>query len=130
MAVAELHNRKVAMAKAKSASKSSAKKSSGSRSSSSTRSKGDSRNLYDAAPQTTVHVNDASAFLPEGSANIGEFATVTGGEHQGRYGVVEQVATFDSKGWPKEVIFRTRDADSARLTVKYSDLKASEAGHR
>lgn len=110
MAVAELHNRKVAMAKKKD--------------------DGDSRNLYDAAPQNTVHVNDVGAYLPEGNANIGEFATVTGGEHEGRYGVVESVATFDSKGWPKTVIFRTRDADSARLTVNYSDLKASEAGHR
>ncbi len=126
MAVAELHNRKVAMA----TSKSSTKKSSAKSSSSSTRNKGDSRKLYDAAPSNTVHVNDVGAYLPEGNANIGEFATVTKGENQGRYGVVESVATFDSKGWPKEVIFRTRDAESERLTVKYSDLKASEAGHR
>lgn len=98
--------------------------------SSSSTPKGDSRKLYDAVPQNTVHVNDASAYLPEGSANIGEFATVTSGEHNGKYGVVEAVATFDSKGWPKTVTFRTRDADGELLTVNYSDLKASEAGHR
>jgi hypothetical protein len=122
MVVAELHNKEVIMATRKSSKKSDPNKV--------TAASGNSRNLYDAAPQNTVHVNDATQYLPEGSATIGNFAVVKSGEHQGRYGVVEQVASFDSKGWPKTVIFRTRDQDSSRLTVDYDKLEAAEAGRR
>lgn len=92
----------------------------------------DDRKLFEKQyGQSGIHVDSTvTPYLPEGSPVIGGFATVEKGEHKGRYGVVEQVVAFDSKGWPVNVNFRTRDNDHSLLVVKYSDLKASEAGRR
>lgn len=64
------------------------------------------------------------------SPDIGAFARVTKGEHQGRYGVIEYAASVDAKGLPKKVVFRTRDDESARLVLNYKDLEAAKAGGR
>lgn len=81
--------------------------------------------------ESQIHVDSTTQpYLPEGSPNIGHFASVVKGEHKGRYGVVERVASFGSDGWPKTVAFRTRDDDSEMLTVKYDDLEADRAGKR
>jgi hypothetical protein len=63
-------------------------------------------------------------------ARVGQFARVVSGEHAGRYGVVEAVASAEGDGTPKTVSFRTRDADNAVLVVNYADLVPADAGGR
>lgn len=96
------------------------------------KSSGDQKALYDEQlGKRTIHVDSTTAvYLPEGSALIGHFADVTSGDHKGLYGVVEKATAFDSKGWPTEVAFRSRDASNELITVKYSDLTLAEAGKR
>jgi hypothetical protein len=120
------------MAKAKVSSKSSSKSSS-SRKRSSQPKRGSKRLFEKSAnigPQ--VHIDGYTRpFLDQDNpALVGHFARVTKGEHSGRYGVVDQVAATDSNGWPTEVLFVTRDDDSAVLRVNYDDLEAARAGQR
>jgi len=65
---------------------------------------------------------------PLGEALEGQFAVVTKGEHERRYGVVEQVYVKDNK--PTDVLFRTRDDDNLLLTIPYDSLERSVAGKR
>lgn len=57
-------------------------------------------------------------------AQLGHFAEVASGEHQGRYGVVVQ----DAGG--ENVVLQTRDTRSERLVVAYKDLRPAKAGRR
>lgn len=61
----------------------------------------------------------------DGFAALNGFVTVTGGEHAGRYGVARGV-TRDGK----QVVVITRDAESERITVDYTDLQPDVAGRR
>lgn len=92
----------------------------------------------DAAPTTasgqvvtpdSVQVNNGTT-VADGAALHGHFVRVVGGEHEGRYGVLLSTSTLDGKGQPDKVVIQTRDDDSMQLEVRYSDLTASEAGHR
>lgn len=65
-----------------------------------------------------------------GGVQVGHYAEVVSGEHEGRYGVVHSVTDTDKDGGPKSVVFVTRDQDHARLVVDYSDLKAALPGRR
>lgn len=61
--------------------------------------------------------------LPENVVLEGNFVTVEGGEHDGRYGVALLVGE-------KRSIVRTRDQDTARLDVPTSSLRPAVAGRR
>lgn len=65
-------------------------------------------------------LNDARA---DGDAVIGHFVDVTGGEYEGRYGVLLEVDGDTA-------VVRGRDNDSDRFTTKYSDLVPAQAGRR
>lgn len=60
----------------------------------------------------------------------GHFAVVGDGDHEGRYGVFEEVATADDDGYPVTVVLRTRDANAERIVVPYGSLKGAPAGRR
>lgn len=69
-------------------------------------------------PFTDLTTGEDSQSVP------GHFVDVTGGEHEGRYGVLIGKADDD------KVIIRTRDDDSIRIVVAYKDTKPAEAGRR
>ncbi len=60
-----------------------------------------------------------------GAAVLGHFVSVTGGEHEGRYGVFIEVSEDG-----KTAVVRTRDSDSERLLVPVKDLRPAQAGLR
>lgn len=60
----------------------------------------------------------------DGQAVVGHFVKVIAGDHEGRYGVLIGDAAGDT------VIVRTRDDDSARIVVKYTDLAPALSGER
>lgn len=66
----------------------------------------------------------------DNDAFVGRFARVVGGEHEGRYGVVDSISEFGADGLPKTAVFRTRDANDERLEVAYEHLRPAEAGGR
>lgn len=51
------------------------------------------------------------------------FAYVVAGEHQGRYGHFHDIIDTKDDGWPKTVLFVTRDENAERLHVNYADLR-------
>lgn len=77
-----------------------------------------------------VHVDDSTARSDE-DARVGQFAKVISGEHAGRYGVLDTVATYNTEnGYPDSVVLVTRDAASENLVVNYADLRPAVAGGR
>lgn len=67
----------------------------------------------------------------DGDVLHGHFCRVIAGEHEGRYGVLEQTASFDEKTQrPLTVIVRTRDEHDERIVVSYSNLTPAEPGGR
>ena len=51
------------------------------------------------------------------------FAYVIAGEHQGRYGHFHDVIDTEADGYPRTVLFVTRDENAERLRVAYKDLR-------
>lgn len=66
-------------------------------------------------------LNDRRA---DGEPVLGHFVEVTGGEHEGRYGI------FDSLSADGTAVVTSRDEHSERIVVKFSDLVASRSGKR
>jgi hypothetical protein len=61
----------------------------------------------------------------------GHFVDVIAGEHEGRYGTFEEVATADPEtGVPSTIVVRTRDDQHERLVVEYEDAVPARAGGR
>lgn len=61
----------------------------------------------------------------------GRFARVTGGEHEGRYGVVKFLAGDpDDDGFPTLAVITTRDSMTEDLEVNYGDLRPADPGGR
>jgi hypothetical protein len=75
---------------------------------------------------------DGSVYRGRGDddAITGRFCTVVSGEHQGRYGVLQNTATLTANGWPELVVVRTRDAEDENLVVRYEDIRPAQAGRR
>lgn len=60
----------------------------------------------------------------------GHFVKVTSGEHAGRYGVFDAVASVTDRGLPETIIVITRDDRNERLVVGYDECERAEAGLR
>lgn len=57
----------------------------------------------------------------------GHFVTVTGGPHEGVYGVYVDNRTFKDNGKPDIVLVRERGSSNAILEVAYDDLAPAES---
>jgi hypothetical protein len=64
---------------------------------------------------------------PETDALYGHFVTVTGGEHEGLYGVYESNVSGTKDGDPLVVNVRQRGADNNLVTVNYADLAPAQS---
>lgn len=80
------------------------------------------RELQAAPTPVPATIND---IREDSAAVLGHFVEVTKGEHEGRYGVFEELGRDG-----KTAVVRTRDADSMRLTCPVADLVPAEAGRR
>jgi hypothetical protein len=119
-----------AKSKSKSSTKSSSKKSSKRSSSRSKKNQPVNRSVVGGDPNRNAITVTSNEARNDSDALYGHFARVTKGEHQGRYGVVESFVEHGSDGYPTKAILRTRDDDTARLTVPYDALERTRAGGR
>lgn len=69
----------------------------------------------------------AAGVSDKGNARYGEFVTVTGGEHEGVFGVFVDIVSQDKEGYPELVLVRPQASNQTLLTVKYSDLAAAKS---
>lgn len=83
----------------------------------------------DPAARVGVEITNVTS-TSDADALHGHFCRVVSGEHEGRYGVLEQTAEADAKGRPKTVVVRTRDEHDERIVVNYSDLRPAQPGGR
>jgi len=89
-------------------------------------------------PPSMVEERNAHAGFPIDSFSrrsradvmTGLFCKVVKGKYAGRYGVYDYNATVAKDGYPLTVIVKTRDENHEYITVNYSDIEPSEAGHR
>lgn len=71
-------------------------------------------------------LNDRRA---DDEAVLGQFVTITKGEHEGVYGVFTE-AFADEDGEVTQAVVRSRDNDTARYVVPIADLEPALAGRR
>lgn len=81
------------------------------------------------AAKAVTHIDSTTA-RDDADARVGHFVQAISGEHKGRYGVLDSVATVGSDGYPSTVIVVTRDDDAEHIVVDYGDLVPAEAGER
>lgn len=80
------------------------------------------------APTLSVVTNMMAG--SDSAALTGHFATVVGGEHEGRYGVLDMISLVDDDGNPLKGVMVCRDDSSERIEVDYQDLRRSQSGRR
>jgi hypothetical protein len=76
-----------------------------------------------------THIDSTNA-RDDLDARVGHFVQAVNGEHQGRYGVLDSVATVGTDGYPSSVVVVTRDDENEYIVVDYADLVPAEAGER
>lgn len=81
------------------------------------------------AAKAVTHIDSTNA-RDDLDARVGHFVQAVDGEHQGRYGVLDSVATVGKDGFPSTVVVVTRDDENEYIIVNYGDLVPAEAGER
>ncbi len=68
-----------------------------------------------------------SVLNPSEEVNYGHFCTVTGGEHEGLYGVYVDTVSFKANGQPDKVTVRESGGSVAQYQVDYDDLAPAQS---
>lgn len=94
-----------------------------------TKQKGEAVGVAGRPGPTAIHM-DQFGQRDDSDVLFGSFARVTSGDHEGRFGTFESVATVDKDGYPVLVLVRFRDSGSETAEVPYADLAPVERGVR
>src|SRR4051812_48442592 len=81
-------------------------------------------------PAPVLQVVTNATVRGDNAALTGHFCDVVAGEHAGRYGVLDSIATVDDDGNPLTGIVFTRDDAGERIVVKYEDCRPAQSGRR
>jgi hypothetical protein len=86
-----------------------------------------SDHVQDASERSVDRPDQYTILNPNEQVPYGHFGVVTGGEHQGRFGVFVDTVSAQANGQPDTVTIRTRDANNELLQVSYDDLAPTDS---